>query len=88
MTSETEKPKTGKRRAGAKRSDRFLVALKGARRVLLLTHNNPDPDGIAAIASLELLLREKLGISSVLSYGGIVGRAENKSMIDLYFRGE
>jgi len=53
------------------------------RRVLLLTHNNPDPDGIAGIACLELLLREKLGISPVLGYGGIVGRAENKSMIDL-----
>lgn len=83
MTSEAAKSKPKRRGGKEKRSDKFLQALKGSKRVLLLTHNNPDPDGIAGIACLHLLLREKLGVSSVLAYGGIVGRAENKSMIDL-----
>ncbi|MFH1115959.1 MAG: bifunctional oligoribonuclease/PAP phosphatase NrnA [Pseudomonadota bacterium] len=59
------------------------AVLKGAgnQPVLILCHNNPDPDTIASAYGLSFLLSKKLGIRSVLGYGGVVTRAENKAMI-------
>ena len=53
----------------------------GRRRVLVLCHNNPDPDSIASAYGLQFLLSRKLGIRSVIGYGGVVTRAENRAMI-------
>ncbi|MEW6349816.1 MAG: DHH family phosphoesterase [Thermodesulfobacteriota bacterium] len=57
--------------------------LKGARRdgLLILAHNNPDPDTLASCAAFQLLVKKWLGIPSTLGYGGIITRAENKAMI-------
>ncbi|OIP62833.1 MAG: phosphoesterase [Nitrospirae bacterium CG_4_9_14_3_um_filter_53_35] len=52
-----------------------------SRRVLILTHDNPDPDAIAAAFGFKYFLKEQFGQESIISYGGIVGRAENQSMI-------
>lgn len=52
-----------------------------SRRVLILTHDNPDPDAIAASFGLKCFFKEYMEQESVLSFGGIVGRAENQSMI-------
>ena len=59
------------------------AVLKGAgnQPVLILCHNNPDPDTIASGYGLSFLLNKKFGIRSVLGYGGVVTRAENKAMI-------
>jgi nanoRNase/pAp phosphatase (c-di-AMP/oligoRNAs hydrolase) len=53
----------------------------GRRRVLLLCHNNPDPDSIASAYGLGFLLNKKFRVRSVIGYGGVVTRAENKAMI-------
>jgi nanoRNase/pAp phosphatase (c-di-AMP/oligoRNAs hydrolase) len=53
----------------------------GKRRVLLLCHNNPDPDSIASAYGLGFLLSKKFNVRSVIGYGGVVTRAENKAMI-------
>ncbi len=53
----------------------------GRRRVLLLCHNNPDPDSIASAFGFSFLLSKRFGVRSVLGYGGMVTRAENKAMI-------
>lgn len=53
----------------------------GKRRVLILCHNNPDPDTIASAYGFSFLLSKKFGIRSILGYGGVVSRAENKAMI-------
>lgn len=61
-----------------------LFALLGVRphiRPLILCHNNPDPDTIASAYALSYLLSKKLGIRSMIGYGGVVTRAENKAMI-------
>ena len=50
-------------------------------RWLVLTHDNPDPDAIAAAAGLSLLLREAFGRPVTTAYGGIIGRAENREMV-------
>ncbi|MBI4964212.1 MAG: DHH family phosphoesterase [Desulfomonile tiedjei] len=53
----------------------------GKRRVLLLCHNNPDPDTIAGANGMSFLLNKKFNVRSVIGYGGVVTRAENKAMI-------
>lgn len=53
------------------------------KKVLILPHNNPDPDSIAAGWALSYLLREKLKVGSVFAYGGIITRAENRAMVRL-----
>jgi nanoRNase/pAp phosphatase (c-di-AMP/oligoRNAs hydrolase) len=50
------------------------------RKVLIVTHTNPDPDSIASAYALRHLFAS-WGTNSVLVYGGIIGRAENKAMI-------
>lgn len=60
---------------------RRLVERK--KKVLIMTHNNPDPDAIAAGWALSYLLKEKFGVASVLVYGGIITRAENRAMVRL-----
>lgn len=62
---------------------RLEVVLKNCRRLLILPHDNPDPDSIASAVALKRLVRERFGIRSTVSYGGIVGRAENQAMLRL-----
>ena len=63
--------------------EKLLVLLKGKRKVLIATHENPDPDGIAAAFGLKYLIRKVAGISSVIAYSGIIGRAENRAMVKI-----
>jgi len=51
-------------------------------RTLILTHDNPDPDAIAAGLGFQHLLKQAFGLESTLAYGGIVGRAENQAMLE------
>ena len=50
--------------------------------VLIMTHDNPDPDGLASGVALARLFSE-WGISSNLYYSGLVARVENKAMLEL-----
>jgi nanoRNase/pAp phosphatase (c-di-AMP/oligoRNAs hydrolase) len=63
--------------------EELAAALTGARAggLLILCHNNPDPDSIASGFALQFLLHKKFGVRSVLGHGGVVTRAENKAMI-------
>ena len=49
--------------------------------MLILCHNNPDPDSIAGAYGFQFLLNKKFGIRTVIGYGGVVTRAENQAMI-------
>jgi len=62
--------------------DRALAALAGRKSVLIYTHDNPDPDSLAAAMSLGRLLEHELGATVTLTHGGIVGRAQNRAMVD------
>ena len=53
-----------------------------AKDLLLLTHNNPDPDTIAAACGLRALLMN-ISVSSRVAYSGIIGRPENRAMVEL-----
>ncbi len=63
--------------------DRLVAYAKGHRRALVLTHDNPDPDSMAAGVALAWLLGELAGVEAKVAYGGIIGRAENKALIKI-----
>lgn len=56
--------------------------IRGRGRVLIVTHDNPDPDSIAAAVALRHLLLVKTGQDAVIAHGGVVGRGENRSMVE------
>lgn len=60
---------------------RLLKLAQGRKRALILTHDNPDPDSLAAAVALAYLLEARAGVPARITYGGIVGRAENKAML-------
>ena len=60
----------------------LLSAVAGKERVLILPHNDPDPDAIAGAVALRHLLAQAAGLPSEIVYRGMIGRAENKALID------
>lgn len=63
------------------RLDLLLKVVGGADRVLILPHNDPDPDAIASAVALRHLLAGLLGVEGYIAYKGIIGRAENKTLV-------
>jgi nanoRNase/pAp phosphatase (c-di-AMP/oligoRNAs hydrolase) len=49
--------------------------------LLIVMQNNPDPDAIAAACALRELANKTAGVSCRLSYGGTIGRAENRELV-------
>lgn len=63
------------------RLHKLLRALDGANQVLILTHNNPDPDAIASALAMRYLVQQKTGAAAIIGYRGIIGRAENRALV-------
>jgi nanoRNase/pAp phosphatase (c-di-AMP/oligoRNAs hydrolase) len=51
--------------------------------LLVLTHDNPDPDSLASGAVLSTLFETKWGVRVYMGYSGLIDRAENKAMLRL-----
>ncbi len=51
--------------------------------VLILTHDNPDPDALASGKAFATFLKSSWNIQSRLLYSGLVQRAENRAMLNL-----
>lgn len=66
---------------GRRRIRRFLRACTGMDELVILMHNDPDPDAIASAWGIQMLLAAELGINPRLAYGGIIGRAENRALV-------
>ncbi len=64
------------------RLEALLAAVGSATELLIMPHNDPDPDAIAAAVALRYLLEEQAGLECHIVYRGIVGRAENKALLD------
>ena len=63
---------------------RSLAALKQRAadgRVAILTHDNPDPDSLAAALGLKRLFEHEGMAGATIALGGIIGRAENRAMV-------
>jgi nanoRNase/pAp phosphatase (c-di-AMP/oligoRNAs hydrolase) len=65
------------------KSDELLQKLSSYEHVLVVMHDNPDPDAIASGWGLHILFQEKLGVTARLVAGGGIVRAENRHMVDL-----
>ncbi|HVY36286.1 MAG TPA: DHH family phosphoesterase [Polyangia bacterium] len=59
-----------------------LAALAGRQNALIYMHDNPDPDALAAALGLGRLFERELGTTVTLGHGGIVGRAQNRAMVE------
>lgn len=65
----------------AAKLEEFRDHIVPASSVLILTHDYPDPDCLASAYGVSNLLSFWGIKSSVISFGGFVGRAENRAMI-------
>ncbi|MHC4140957.1 MAG: DHH family phosphoesterase [Planctomycetota bacterium] len=49
--------------------------------LLVLTHENPDPDCLASAQGLRVLIRHTLGRVVPVAFSGIIGRSQNRAMV-------
>lgn len=59
----------------------LLQAIARPASIVILPHDNPDPDALASAATLAYLFRELAKRETMIALGGIVGRAENRAML-------
>jgi nanoRNase/pAp phosphatase (c-di-AMP/oligoRNAs hydrolase) len=69
--------------AAEKRLEQLAHHLHGKRRLLIVTHDNPDPDTIATGWALLRLARRLRRMRVDLAYGGIIGRGENQALLEV-----
>lgn len=61
-------------------SAKFIEWMRGKGRVLIVAHDNPDPDSLASAMGLKHLILKTTGQSVTIAYGGVIGRGENRVM--------
>lgn len=62
------------------RLERLEAAVRGHARLVIIPHNDPDPDAMASAVALSYLLQALFQVPSQVMYGGIIGRAENRAL--------
>ncbi|HEX9972213.1 MAG TPA: DHH family phosphoesterase, partial [bacterium] len=67
---------------GNTKIERLLRVIEGKKTALIVGHNNPDPDSIASAMAFQYFLSEIGGIKSDITFGGIIGRAENRALLN------
>jgi len=67
--------------SSAARTEVLRDLLRTRRRLLVLTHNNPDPDSLGGAIGLMEFARLACGIESQLAITGKILRAENQAMV-------
>lgn len=67
--------------AAQERLELLLKVIENSDAVLILPHNDPDPDAIASAVGLQHLLVALLRLKAPIAYKGIIGRAENKALV-------
>ncbi len=61
----------------------MLSWVKGRGKIIIIVHDNPDPDCLASALALSRLFREKSGIEPLIAFSGMIGRSENLIMAQL-----
>lgn len=61
-------------------TDAMLDWLRGRGKILVVVHDNPDPDCLASAMALRHLFVMKLNTDAVISFSGMIGRSENLAM--------
>ncbi len=62
-------------------STEIIEGLRGKGSVLIVTHDHPDPDALAAAVALKHLILVKTGQDATIAFGGVIGRRENLVMV-------
>jgi nanoRNase/pAp phosphatase (c-di-AMP/oligoRNAs hydrolase) len=62
-------------------STRFIEWMRGKEPILIVTHDHPDPDALAAAYALRHLILMKTGEAAVIAFDGVIGRSENRAMV-------
>ena len=70
-------------RPGTETVGELIEWVRGRGKILIVGHDNPDPDSLAAAVALRHLFLLKTGQDAVLAYGGVIGRSENRKMVEL-----
>ena len=52
----------------------LLKSLEKKKRILILAHNNPDPDSLASSLAFRALIRGTMGKRADIYCGGLIGR--------------
>lgn len=60
----------------------FDKLLADSKTLLIILHNNPDPDAIASGFALSYLTQKRYDLKASLAYGGYIIRAENKALVN------
>ncbi len=55
---------------------------KDQKNLLIVLHDNPDPDTIASGWAFQSFIENRYGMESKLVYGGLIGRSENHVMVN------
>jgi nanoRNase/pAp phosphatase (c-di-AMP/oligoRNAs hydrolase) len=71
----------GRRLTPEIRLERLTAVLDGAKSMLIIVQNTPDPDAIAAAAALREIANERHEIACSIGHSGAVWRAENLALL-------
>ena len=63
------------------RLEQLAAVLPRGHRILIIPHDFPDPDALAAASAFHVLLDKKFGLHSQIAFSGEVSRAENKELL-------
>ncbi len=63
--------------------DEALARVRDRGTALVLMHDNPDPDCMAAAECMRLLLTARADLDVTIARGGIIGRPENRAMVNV-----
>ncbi len=58
----------------------LLTWVSGRGRILIVVHDNPDPDSLASAMALRQLFAVRLNRQAVIAFSGMIGRSENLAM--------
>lgn len=61
----------------------LLGLLSSSKKILILPHDNPDPDALASAAALRALLQHKLKKNAQIGLSGVIGRSENRAFVSV-----
>lgn len=61
-------------------SEKMLEWVEGRGEILIVLHDNPDPDSLASALALCHLFREKIAVEPLIAFSGMIGRSENLIM--------
>ncbi len=68
--------------ATARKVEKLLDLLAKKKNILIVAHDNPDPDTLASSLALRDLISKRLKTNVTIGFTGIIGRAENRAMIE------